>query len=324
MNKKTVAIVGPTASGKTETAVMLAERLGGEVISCDSMQLYKKMNIGTAKPTKEEMRNIPHHMIDIVDPKDDYSCADYAAEARKAIIEIQKKGRLPIFCGGTGLYLDSALGKNAFSPDISPKIRKELEGYSKDELFKRLKEVDPQSADEIHPNNVKRVMRALEVFLGTGIPKSEWDRRSKEAEPEFSAVFVGISYENREILYDRINLRVESMLRLGLVDEVKTLDLDRSSNAAQAIGYKEIYSYLDGKISYDEAVELLKKNTRNYAKRQLTWFKREPGIKWFYKDTDENYFENIVKYLEESLKNEETCQDEPKKDDKQRINREFT
>lgn len=298
-SNRVIAVVGPTASGKTKTAVDLALELGGEVISCDSMQLYKYMDIGTAKPTAEEMRGVRHHMIDIALPEVDFSCADYAKMASETAHDILKRGKTPIFCGGTGLYLDSALGKNSFSPDISPEIRKDLEKLSPDELYDRLMQVDPESAENIHKNNVKRVTRALEIYIGTGVTKTEWDKRSKLSKPEFDAVFVGLDFHSRDILYDRINKRVDIMLDDGLVEEVKKLDLKRDSNAAQAIGYKEIYMYLDGKLNYDEAVELLKKNTRNYAKRQLTWFRRNGEVRWFYQDSEDGKFEHIVNYLKD-------------------------
>lgn len=297
LENKIIAVVGPTASGKTKTAVDIAMAFNGEVISCDSMQLYKYMNIGTAKPTKEEMCGIKHHMIDVISPYTDFSCAEYASMASDIVKDILKRGKTPVFCGGTGLYLDSALGKNSFSPDVSPEIRGQLAKLSPDELYDRLISVDPDSAEHIHKNNIKRVIRALEIYIGTGITKTEWDRRSKESTPEFNAVFVGLDFISREKLYDRINKRVDAMMDMGLVDEVRTLDLKRESNAAQAIGYKEIYMYLDGKLEYEEAVELLKKNTRNYAKRQLTWFKRNNDVRWFFQDTEEGKFEHIVNYL---------------------------
>ncbi len=300
---KILAVVGPTASGKTSLSISLAKELGGEIISCDSMQIYKGMDIGTAKPTKEEMNGIPHHLIDIAFPTDEFSVADYKPLAEKAISEISEKGKVPIFCGGTGLYLDSLLSISDFSPEIPEGIREELQTRTPDELWDELLKVDPESAEKTHKNNVKRVIRALEIYKGTGKTKTEWDATSKTTESRYDALIIGLDFIDREKLYDRINLRVDLMLEGGLIDELRRLNLKRNSNAAQAIGYKELYSYLDGKISYNEAVELLKKNTRNYAKRQLTWFRRNKSCNWFFGDSHsaEENFKNIVNIAKKHL-----------------------
>lgn len=300
---KILAIVGPTASGKTALSVSLAKELGGEVISCDSMQIYKGMDIGTAKPSTDEMCGITHHLIDIVSPSDDFSVADYKPLAEKAISDISAKGKVPILCGGTGLYLDSLISISDFSPEIPEGIREELQLRSPDELWNELLSVDPASAEKTHKNNVKRVVRALEIYKGTGKTKTEWDELSKASESRYDALIIGLGFTDREKLYDRINLRVDIMLENGLIDELKQLNLPRNSNAAQAIGYKELYSYLDGEISFNEAVELLKKNTRNYAKRQLTWFRRNKNCHWFFVDSpsNEDNFKNIVNIAKKHL-----------------------
>jgi len=279
--KNVLAVVGATASGKTALSIALAKALGGEIISCDSMQIYRGMDIGTAKPTEEEREGVPHHLIDIVDPSESFSVADYAPLAAKAIEDISARGKLPIFCGGTGLYLDAVLTANEYSEAASdPSLREELTREAEEKgalvLWERLKREDPASAEAIHPNNVKRVVRALEIKLLTGVPKSEWDKRSRLAPSPYNAVVLGLSYPDRAVLYGRIDKRVDIMLEAGLVDEVRSLiesgRLPRGSTAAQAIGYKEILAYLDGEVSLGEAVETLKTATRRYAKRQITWF----------------------------------------------------
>ncbi len=300
---KLIAVVGPTASGKTDLSVSLAGELDGEIISCDSMQIYRGMNIGTAKPTEEEKRGIKHHLIDIIAPSEPFSCADYKPLAESAVLDILSRNKVPIFCGGTGLYLDSVISVSGFSPEIPDGIREELKRFSPEELWSELLRADPEAAAKTHPNNVKRVMRALEIYRGTGKTKTEWDRLSKETPPPYDALIIGLDFLDRGKLYDRINRRADIMLSGGLLDEVAALDLPRDSSAAQAIGYKELYLYLDGRIGYDEAAELLKKNTRNYAKRQLTWFKRNKNILWFYQDSPgrEDNFKNIVNIAENYL-----------------------
>lgn len=286
--KRILAVVGPTASGKSGLALALATRLDGEIISCDSMQIYIGMDIGTAKPTREEQAAVRHHMIDICPPGRDYSCAEYAEEARAAAEEILSRGKLPIFCGGTGLYLDSVLSANRFAPDIPEQVRDLVAAMSAQEAFEVLEKEDPISAAQIHPNNEKRVKRALAIALGTGVPKSTWDERSRTLPPPFHATVIGLDYTDRAALYERIDRRVDLMMEQGLLEEAQRLNLRRDSTAAQAIGYKELYRYLDGEYSLEEAVELLKKNTRNYAKRQLTWFRRRKETVWLYPDREED------------------------------------
>ena len=285
---KVVAVVGPTASGKTALSVEIAKRFGGEVISCDSMQIYKEMDVGTAKVTAEEMRGVPHHLVSIVSPHEEFSCADYAAAARKAIEDIASRGKLPVFCGGTGLYLDSVLKNTEFSAaGKDEEYRAYLENEcSPETLHRMLSEVDPESAAAIHQNNVKRVIRALEIYRVTGKTKTEWDAISRLTESPYDSVIIGLNYRSRETLYSRIDRRVDIMMEEGLLDEVRRLDTPefRGSTASQAIGYKEILSYFDGGCTLTDAVEAIKQYSRNYAKRQLTWFGKNKDIRWIYPD----------------------------------------
>lgn len=291
---KILAIVGPTASGKTSISIELAKRLGGEIISCDSMQIYRRMDIGTAKPTEEEKCGVPHHLIDAVEPSDAFSCADYVTMAGEAVKEIAARGKLPILCGGTGLYLDRFLCGEMEETHADEDLRASLFAYAESEgieaLHARLREVDPESADAIHPNNVKRVVRALEIYEQTGIPKSEFDRRSQVVESPYEATVIGLFYPRREVLYERINRRVDSMLADGLLEETKRL-LDEgvfevNLTAAQAIGYKELLGYLGGSETLTEAAENLKTATRRYAKRQITWFSAKPYVEWVEMEKD--------------------------------------
>lgn len=285
---KILAVVGPTASGKTAVSVELARRLGGEVVSCDSMQVYRRMNIGTAKPTVEEMCGVPHHLIDAVEPDAPFSCAEYVTRAGETVKDIAARGKLPILCGGTGLYLDRFLCGEMEETHADEALRASLFAFAESEgveaLHERLREVDPESADAIHPNNVKRVVRALEIYEQTGIPKSEFDRRSQVGESPYDAVVIGLYYPRREVLYERINRRVDVMLADGLLEETKQLleegVFEVNLTAAQAIGYKELLGYLRGEETLSAATENLKTATRRYAKRQLTWFGAKPYVVW--------------------------------------------
>ena len=291
---KMLAIVGPTASGKTAVSIEIAKRLGGEIVSCDSMQIYRRMDIGTAKPTKEEMCGIPHHLIDAVEPDAPFSCAEYVSLAGEAVKDIAARQKCPILCGGTGLYLDRFLCGEMEETHADEDLRASLFAFAEREgvaaLHERLRAVDPESADAIHPNNVKRVVRALEIFEQTGIPKSEFDHRSQAVESPYNAVVIGLHYPRREVLYERINRRVDMMLADGLLEETRRL-LDegvfaRNQTAAQAIGYKELLGYFDGNETLAEAAENLKTATRRYAKRQLTWFSAKPYVRWVEMEKD--------------------------------------
>lgn len=290
MAKKAIVIVGPTASGKTSLGVLVAQEFNGEVISCDSMQIYKGMSISTAKPTEEETCGIKHHLIDFLPLTSQYSVSDYCSDAQKAFDDIASRGKLPVFVGGTGLYIDSFLSNTKFlddasSEDIRSALQNELQEKGIDEMYRQLSEVDPLSAEKIHPNNTKRVLRALEVYRATGKTLSEQVELSHTVQSDIEPLYIGITYNDREVLYNRINLRVDLMLKNGLVDEAKELFSSQySKTAAASIGCKEIKPYLDGEKSLDECVQRLKQSTRNYAKRQLTWFRRNKSINWVYPD----------------------------------------
>ena len=289
---KMLAVVGPTASGKSDLAVELCKHYGGEVVSCDSMQIYKKMNIGTAKPTAEDMQGIAHHLIDFVEAGSEYSVSDYVADAEECTKRLFERGVLPVFCGGTGLYIDSFLSGLEFSDfENNPEIRKRLEDECEecgiDGIFDRLSGVDPEMAQSIDKQNKKRVIRALEVYETTGVTMSEWNRRSRENAKKKDCLVIGLDYEDRQTLYDRIDRRVDIMLERGLLDETKSLyeqGLLFSKTASQAIAYKEFLPYLCGEDSLENCVETLKRNSRRYAKRQLTWFRRNKDIKWIFRD----------------------------------------
>ena len=297
-----IAIAGPTAVGKSALSVALAKRLNGEIISCDSMQIYRKMDIGTAKATVAEMQGIPHHMLDIRDHWEEYSSADYGVDARRLIEDIQSRGKLPIFCGGTGLYLKQALCDTdstedaAFqSPSADPALREYLASRSAEENYAELLACDPESAQAIHPNNTRRVIRALEIFRLSGIPKSEWDKKRPTDSYRSDALLICLTAP-REKLYARIDRRVEEMAEMGLVSEVESLGLDPSTTAGQAIGYKEILRALDGEITVEQAIADIQLASRRYAKRQLTWFSHQKGFLMLDVSTFEN-FEEIVNFV---------------------------
>lgn len=273
--QKIIAVSGPTASGKSALALAIAEEFQGEIVSCDSMQIYRGMDIGTAKPTPEERARIPHHMIDLLSPGEDCSCADFVSAAHRCIGEILDKGRLPVLCGGTGLYMDNILFDTSFSSaGKDPAYRASLLALSPGEVHDMLRAVDPESAAAIHENNRGRVIRALEIYRLTGIPKSVWDKRSRQRESRYLPLRICLT-ASRSLLYGRIDRRVEEMFRLGLAEEVKALLPSLRGTAAAAIGYKETAAYLRGEYGLPEAVEKVKKATRNYAKRQLTWLRRD-------------------------------------------------
>ncbi len=314
---RAAAVVGPTASGKTALAAALALRLNGEVVSCDSMQIYRHMDIGTAKPSPDETMGVPHHLIDVCEPSSSFSAAEYAALASETVRDIRSRGKLPILCGGTGLYLDALQGADAYAdaePDeaLRASLLSDAEKYGADDLWRRLYEVDPETAVSVHPNNVRRVARALEIWLSTGRTKTDWDRQSRLAPKPFELRVIGID-RDRNDLYGRIDRRAGLMLEAGLVDEVRALlesgSLPRSSTAAQAIGYKEIIAYLDGSCTLEEAADEIRQSSRRYAKRQLTWFRRIPGIRWITVPASgpEANFENIVNIAEKLLTNDGFC-----------------
>ena len=302
---KVYAIVGPTASGKSALAMEIAQRFNGEIVSCDSMQVYRRMNIGTAKPTVEEMATVPHHMIDVVDPKEVFSCADYVSLADKAIRDICSRGKCPVICGGTGLYLDALIRQNDFTPNITDdNLRAELLEFARvngvQALHDELRRIDPQSADATHPNNVKRVARAIEIYRLSGITKTEIDRQSRLGGNRFDISALSLLYSDREELYGRIDRRVDIMLREGLLEETRSLleegVFEVNATAAQAIGYKELLAYMRGEEHLESAVEKLKMATRRYAKRQITWFSGKDYISALdvCEDGTKKTFEEIV------------------------------
>ena len=283
---KALAITGPTASGKTELSLKLALALGCEIISCDSMQIYRFMDIGTAKATASERKIVRHHLIDAVLPSESFSVQDYREAALSAAREIVSRGKIPLFVGGTGLYIDSVARADTSSavPESDRAYREELLSEVKcdedrERLWQRLFEVDPISAAAIHKNNLRRVVRALEIYEKTGKPKSYFDELSKTAEPEIELCMFTLDFQDRELLYSRVNERVDKMMEQGLLGEVTSLVeaglLPKSSTAAQAIGYKELIEHIEGRCTLTEAVEQIKLSSRRYAKRQLTWFRHE-------------------------------------------------
>lgn len=293
---RALAIVGATASGKSALALMLAERLCGEILSVDSMQVYRGMDIGTAKPTPSERARVPHHLIDVCAPETMFSVADYIPLALAAVDDVTARGRLPVFCGGTGLYLDSLLrgeapAELAADGALHASLKQLLAEGGAAALHARLRQVDPESADAIHENNTRRVLRALEIYLCSGKPKSVWDRESQSRPQTLDLTCIRLCYHNRQTLYDRIDRRVCDMMAAGLLDEVRRLDeqgvFSKNTTAAAAIGYKELLPVLHGELPLDDAVEHLKRATRRYAKRQETWFAARPYAKPLYCD-DEN------------------------------------
>ncbi len=302
MEEKVVVLIGPTAVGKTKMSVELAKRLNGEIINGDSMQVYKGLDIGTAKIRQEEMEGIPHHLLDIKEPHESFSVAEFQTLARSLITDITRRGKLPIIVGGTGLYIQSVIYDYQFSDAPSNSLyRQSLERYSPDELYEQLKRIDPLSAERIHPNNVRRVIRALEIYHCTGKTMTEWLKEQKR-QLVYNVALIGLAME-REKLYERINRRVDEMIAQGLIEEVKRL-YDQGLHdcqAIQAIGYKELYAHLDGEITLEEAIEQLKQNSRRYAKRQLTWFRNQMPVQWF-DMTDDTMFEmrvnEILHYIE--------------------------
>lgn len=305
---RVIVIVGPTASGKTNLSIELAKRMNGEIISADSMQIYKYMDIGTAKPTKEEMQDISHYLIDEVLPNEDFNVVRFKELAEKYIDNILEKGKQPIVAGGTGLYISSLINNINFSEsesdwELREALKKEAEEFGPEYLHKKLQEVDPDSALSIHPNNIKRVIRALEVYYQTQKPISYHNEMSRSIPPKYQFVLVGLNMD-RQVLYERINKRVDIMIQNGLVDEVKRLvDLGYADSiiSMQGIGYKEILEFLRNNITLEQAIDNIKQGTRRYAKRQITWFKRIHGINWFNVDNCGNNI-NVINEIYEYAK----------------------
>lgn len=296
MKQKLIAIVGPTASGKTRLSVELAKELGGEIISFDSMQIYRGMDIGTAKPTMEERQGIVHHMLDIADPREDYSVSRFVEEADKLLQELLSQGKTVILVGGTGLYIDSLMKGLEFAPLPESGVRQELTRIAQEQgievLMDKLRAVDPESAERIHPSNQKRVIRALEIYLESGKTMTQHNLETQQRPPKYEPLWIGLDYVNREALYARINRRVDLMVEQGLLEELQRLlaqGIPENATSMQAIGYKELMGYIRGECSLEEAKELLKQSSRRYAKRQRTWFRRNPKIHWFLLEDEPNF-----------------------------------
>lgn len=313
MDKKIplIAVIGPTASGKTGLAVEIAKKFGGEVVSADSMQIYSELTVGTAKPTEKEMEGVPHHLIGHKSIDEEYSVVDYVEEAKNAIADIFSRGKLPVLCGGTGLYVDSLLSNTEFSeiksdPDVRKKLYDFAEENGNEALFEKLKEIDPESAAKTHANNLIRVVRAMEVYEVTGKTMSEHQKDSHPIPSIYDVCYIGTNFADRDKLYARIEQRIDEMLEEGVEEEARFLfEHNGTCTAAQAIGYKEFYPYFRGKMSREEAISVLKKETRHYAKRQITWFRRNDKINWLFrdefsekKDLSEAAFEIIERFLE--------------------------
>ena len=286
-----IAVVGPTASGKTALAIALAKELGGEIVSADSMQIYRGMDIATAKPTPEEMAEVPHHLIGFWPPEKPFSVAQYAVLAREKIDDILRRGRVPVLCGGTGLYIKAIVDHIQYEEETGGDavLRERLRRQAQDEgnlaVWRQLQAMDPQTAERIHPNNLGRVIRAIEVMQVSGRSIREQEERSRQAPCPYHVIQIGLRYRNRENLYERIGRRVDAMAEAGLLEEARAVrQQGLTATAAQAIGYKELYDWMDGTLPLEEALENLKRSTRRYAKRQLTWFGADARIRWIEPD----------------------------------------
>ncbi len=302
-----VAVVGPTASGKSDLAVEICRRFDGEAVSADSMQIYKGLDISTAKPTREEKRGIPHHMMDFLDNTESFSVADYQKMAEECIADIHSRGKLPVIVGGTGLYIDTLLNnvrltEDSFDEALREKLMARVEEEGIESLLKELREIDPEYASKMHPNNVKRIVRALEVWYSSGVTMTQQIENS-HAESPYDVFYIGLDAKDREFLYNRINLRVDIMLENGLEAEAREyLAQPDTTTSSQAIGCKELRPYFDGELTLVQATENLKQATRRYAKRQLTWFRRNKEINWLFIDTfisKAEMYEKAVQITEE-------------------------
>lgn len=305
-----IAVVGPTASGKSALAVEICKHNGGEIVSADSMQVYRNIKISTAKPSKEEMQGIRHHLFDIVDLNEPFNVFEYCKLAKAALSDISKRDLLPVLVGGTGLYVDSLLKGISFSDaDANPSIREEIlkkaneNGYEK--LFEELRHIDPLAAEKLSVNDKNRIVRSLERFYAAGKTPTQLNEESIESSSVFKPIYIGLNFADRSLLYEKINLRVDDMVKMGILEEALFFyNADKSETSIQAIGLKEFFPYFKGEISLKESIEKLKQSTRRYAKRQLTWFRRNSEIKWFNVDEYENHsnlYNSVFLYLNEKL-----------------------
>ena len=293
-----ITIAGPTASGKTALSILLAKEMDGEIVSCDSMQVYKDMDIGTAKPTPEEQQGIPHHMLSVAEPWEDFSVSRYCAMADPIVEDILRRGKSPVIVGGTGLYMDALIRGNAFAPCPSTGRREELEALAASQgieaVIERLRAVDPGSAARLHPSDQKRIIRAMEVYLETGMTITEHNRKTQEIPPKYHPIRFALTDRQRQTLYDRIDRRVDTMVEAGLIEEIQGLlarGIPEKCTAMQAIGYKEFVAALHGACSLEEAAGQVKQSSRRYAKRQLTWFRRNPENIWLIREDGQTSME---------------------------------
>ena len=293
-----ITIAGPTASGKTALSILLAKEMDGEIVSCDSMQVYKDMDIGTAKPTREEQEGIPHHMLSVAEPWEDFSVSRYCAMADPIVEDILRRGKSPIIVGGTGLYMDALIRGNAFAPCPSTGRREELEALAASQgieaVIERLQKADPESAARLHPSDQKRIIRAMEVYLETGMTITEHNRKTQEIPPKYHPIRFALADRQRQTLYDRIDRRVDTMVEAGLIEEIQGLlarGIPEKCTAMQAIGYKEFVAALHGACSLEEAAGQVKQSSRRYAKRQLTWFRRNPENIWLIREDGQSSME---------------------------------
>ena len=293
-----ITIAGPTASGKTALSILLAKEMDGEIVSCDSMQVYKYMDIGTAKPTPEEQQGIPHHMLSVAEPCEDLSVSRYGAMADPIVEDILRRGKSPIIVGGTGLYMDALIRGNAFAPCPSTGRREELEALAASQgieaVIEKLQKVDPESAARLHPSDQKRIIRAMEVYLETGMTITEHNRKTQEIPPKYHPIRFALADRQRQTLYDRIDRRVDTMVEAGLIEEIQGLlarGIPEKCTAMQAIGYKEFVAALHGACSLEEAAGQVKQSSRRYAKRQLTWFRRNPENIWLIREDGQTSME---------------------------------
>ncbi len=297
MPPRVLCVVGPTACGKTKMGVLLARKYGGEVVSVDSMQIYRGMTIGTAAPTAAETEGVPHHMVGVADPRENWSAARFVAAADDCIQDILRRNKLPVLVGGTGLYLDAVVAGRTFAPgtaggEVRRALEKELEAGGIEPLLEQLRAVDPEAAERLHPADRKRILRALEVYRETGKTISQHNEESRAVPRRYEPVYLGLAFADREDMRALIDRRVDGMLAAGLLDEVRALrdaGVPPLSTALQAIGYKELLPALDGRVSVEEAAEEIKLRSRQYAKRQLTWLRRNPDIHWIFWEKERNF-----------------------------------
>lgn len=303
LKTKIIVVAGPTASGKTSLGIEIAKAVDGEIISADSMQVYQGMSIATAAPTESERAEVPHHLVEFLSRQENYSVSDFCRFAKEKIADISSRGKTPVIVGGTGLFIDSLVDNIKFTEaETDFELRNELMQKSADELYDTLLKIDKEAALKIHKNNKSRVARAIEIYYTAGKTKTMQNEDSRKEESPFETLYLVLVYKNREILYDRINRRVDMMIKSGLIPEAERVLADSGSKtSAQAIGHKELKPYLDGEITLDTAVDNLKKETRHYAKRQITWFKRRENAEMIYMDSDENPVSSAVNKCREFI-----------------------